>query len=271
MTPRLSPHRGEPTPPPGGSASANTKAGQLALACALLLGCGAPARSTATAVQHAAPAPMPPDCPEPTATQRPSAESSGPPQLPSVRLDKEAVRFDDESYTVWGASYSLRSRPHHDEVTAEPIRITGYVTRTNLEAAPPCAVHRPGQADAEGCRAELPTFWLGDSPDAPESECIKVTGFASNFAQIYQAIATFDSGARGAAYQDEFWGTTVPNPLPAKGAKVVVQGKYGTSFARLSSAMPSDVTMGILSFEEMMTLEPAPEPATLPGLKRKAR
>ena len=191
--------------------------------------------------------------------------------LPTVRLDKEPIQYDDEAFTVWGASYYLRSRPHRAEVTREPIRITGYVTKTNLPDAPPCAVHRAGKADAENCKASLPTFWLGDSPDAPERDCIQVLGFASNYAQIYDAIVLMDQGKPGERYLDTFWGVAAPNPLPARGAKVTVQGRLGTSFTKASSGVVSDVTMGILTFDEMLTLEPAREPATLPGVTRKKR
>lgn len=234
-----------------------------------LCGCGAPAQPAAPAAPLASAAPEP--CLEPIEPAAPAATIVKLPELPVVRLDKEPIRYDDENYTVWGASHYLRSRPHYDEVTRESIRITGYVTKTNLPDAPACAVHRVGKADPEDCKAPLPTFWLGDSPDAPERDCIQVLGFASNFAQIYDAIQMMDRGKAGETYIDVFWGTALPNPLPARGAKVSVQGRYGRTFNKASSGSVSEPTMGILSFEEMLTLEPAADPATLPGVTRKKR
>ena len=46
----------------------------------------------------------------------------------------------------------------------------------------------------------MPAFWVGDSKYAPEADCIKVMGWASNFAQIFDAIDEFYKG----------------KPLPAK-------------------------------------------------------
>ena len=58
-------------------------------------------------------------------------------------------------------------------------------------------------------------------------------------------------------------------PLPAKGAKVTVKGDYGTTFSKSSTGAEADPFMGMLSYEEMTVAEPAPEVATLPGVKRK--
>jgi hypothetical protein len=192
-----------------------------------------------------------------------------PPALPAVRLEKEPIQFDDEAYTVWGASYSLRSKQHRAEVMREAIRITGYVTKTNLPDAPPGAVPRADKADPENCQSPIPAFWLGDSPDAPEADCIQVLGFASNFPQVYDAMLLFDRGKPGERYIDTFWGVALPNPLPTRGARVTVQGRLGTTFTKASSGVVSNPTMGVLTFEEMLTLEPARELATLAGLKRK--
>jgi hypothetical protein len=208
-------------------------------------------------------------CPEAPPAAVVTTPSAPPPALPSVKLDKEPIQFDDDSLTVWGASHYLRSRRHRVEVMRDAIGITGYVTKTNLPDAPACAVHKAGKADPENCRPEIPAFWLGDSPDAPESDCIRVLGFASNYAQLYDAIQLFDRGKPGERYIDTFWGVVIPNPLPARGAKVKVRGRFGPSFTKASSGIVTDSAMGILTFEEMLTLQPAREPATLPGLKRK--
>jgi tetratricopeptide (TPR) repeat protein len=192
------------------------------------------------------------------------------PGLPTPKLEMQPLRQGD-AYTVWGAGYAFRSRQHRAEVTDKPISISGYVVKTNLAQAPRCAVHRSGVADVENCRAEIPAFWLGDRPDAPEADCIKVMGFASTYAQLYEAIRQADSQKPDEPYSDAFWEQTVPNPLPAAGAKLTVRGSYGLTFAKASSGAESDPAMGILDFAESEVLEPAPELATLPGVKRRKR
>ena len=234
-------------------------------AFALAVACAAEQRPATQTAKAAQPATEPcPEAPPPT-----TASSVAPPTLPTVRLDKDPIQFDDDSLTVWGASYYLRNRRHRVEVTREVIGITGYITKTNLPDAPVCAVHRAGKADPENCRPEIPAFWLGDTPDAPESDSIRVLGFASNYAQLYDAITLMDRGKPGERYIDTFWGVVAPNPLPARGAKVKVRGRFGTSFTKASTGIVTDTNMGILTFEEMLTLQPARELATLPGLKRK--
>ena len=83
---------------------------------------------------------------------------------------------------------------HRKEVAGKKLSLTGYITKTNLAEAPACAVHKGGKADPENCKPPIPAFWIGDTKDAPESETIKVMGWASNFAQIFDAITEFDKG-----------------------------------------------------------------------------
>lgn len=187
------------------------------------------------------------------------------PELPVVALRRQPLK-SGEAYTVWGLGYSLRSRQHRETVTREPVVVSGYIVATNLARAPACAVHPGGIVDPEDCRSPIPAFWLGDRPDAPLAECVKVMGFASNYAQIYDAIHAMD---RGEQAFDAFWGGEIPNPLPAVGARVAVTGQFGTTFSMASSGSEVDETMGILTFRSMQTLEPASELATLPGVKRK--
>jgi hypothetical protein len=190
--------------------------------------------------------------------------------LPSVpSLAKKPIN-QGEDYTIWGAAYYLRSMVHRKEVAGKDITLTGYITKTNLEEAPECAVHKAGKADPEGCKAPVPTFWIGDSKDAPENESIKVMGWASNFAQIYDAIESFDKKEDG-GYDDQLWGVKVPDPLPMKGAKVRVKGKYSTTFMKASSGAEADPYQGIVDYQEMTVLEPAADLATLPGVKRRPR
>jgi hypothetical protein len=130
-------------------------------------------------------------------------------------------------------------------------------------------VHKAGKADPENCKPPIPAFWIADSKDAPISEAIKVMGWASNFAQIYDAIKEFDKGKEDATYQDTFWGVAIPNPLPAVGAKVTVGGNYSTTFTQSSTGAEADPVMGLIAMQDIKVLEPAPELATLPGLKRR--
>lgn len=190
------------------------------------------------------------------------------PPVPNV--GKKPIKNGD-AYTIWGASYSLRSRVHRKDVAGKKLTLVGYITKTNLPDAPECAVHKGGKADPENCRPPVPAFWIADTKDAPLTESIKVMGFASNFAQIYDAIKEFDSNKKDAEYSDTFWGVKIPNPLPAAGAKVSVTGTYGTTFTQSSTGAEADPFMGLMSMQEMKVLEEAPDLATLPGLKRKPK
>lgn len=189
---------------------------------------------------------------------------------PAANLPKRPIKNGD-TWTVWGASYSLRSRVHRKEVASKRLAIQGYITKSNMTDAPACAVHKAGKADADTCQAPVPAFWIGDTKDAPEADCIKVMGWASNFAQIFDAIDEFDKGKDNAEYNDANWGVKVPNPLPAVGAKVTVTGQYGVSFSKASSGAEADPFMGVMDFQEMTVQEPAAELATLPGKKRKEK
>lgn len=189
---------------------------------------------------------------------------------PAANLPKRPLKNGD-AWTVWGASYSLRSRVHRKDVVNKRITIQGYITKTNLGDAPACAVHKGGKADPEGCNAPVPTFWIGDTKDASEADSIRVMGWASNFAQIFDAIDEFDKGKENAEHLDSFWGVKVPNPLPAVGAKVSVTGSYSSTFSKASSGAEADPFMGVLDYQEMTVQEEAPELATLPGKKRKPK
>ena len=188
------------------------------------------------------------------------------PPVPNV--PKKPMKQGD-AYTVWGASYSLRSRVHRKDVAGKKITLTGYITKTNLADAPECAVHKGGKADPENCKPPIPAFWVGDTKDATPEDSIKVMGWASNFAQIYDAITEFDKGKEDAEYQDTFWGVTIRNPLPATGAKVNVTGTYSSTFTQSSTGAEANSFMGLLAYQEIKVLEPAADLASLPGVKRK--
>jgi hypothetical protein len=187
---------------------------------------------------------------------------------PAANLPKPPMK-NGEAWTVWGASYSLRSRVHRKEVANKRISIAGYIVKNNMNDAPECAVHKGGKADPPDCKAPVPTFWLGDTKDAKEADSISVMGWASNFAQIFDAIDEFDKGKADAEHLDTFWGIKLPNPLPAVGSKVTITGNYSSTFSKASSGAAADPFMGVMDFQEMTIQEPAPELATLPGKKRK--
>ncbi|MCK6535143.1 MAG: hypothetical protein L6Q84_19395 [Polyangiaceae bacterium] len=194
-----------------------------------------------------------------------AAASGAKAQLPAVpNVPQKPIKAGD-AYTVWGASYHLRSRTHRKEVAGKKLSITGYIGKTNLPDAPACAVHKGGKADPEGCNAPVPAFWLCDTKDAPENECIKVMGWASNFAGIYDAVKEFEK-KEDAEKSDTFWGVKMPNPIPNKGAKVTVKGDYSTTFVRATTGTEADPIMGILTFEELTYHEKPAELAFLPGM-----
>src|SRR5690606_9889823 len=87
------------------------------------------------------------------AKYEPRPAHSGPKAaLPPVpTLPKKPIKVGD-AYTVFGASYSLRSRVYRKDVAGKKLSITGYITKTNWMDAPACAVHRGGKADPEDCK-----------------------------------------------------------------------------------------------------------------------
>jgi hypothetical protein len=191
--------------------------------------------------------------------------------LPAVPNVPQRPTKQGDAYTVWGASYFLRSQVHHKEVADKKISITGYVIKTNLDKAPKCAVHKTGKADPKGCVSPIPTFWIADSQNADEKDAIRVMGWASNFAQIFDAIKAYkaaDKSKKDAKpVQDEQWGDTLPNPLPVKGAKVTVTGQYSTTFTKASSGEVADPIMGLMTYESIQYIQKPTEVATLPGMK----
>lgn len=192
--------------------------------------------------------------------------------LPPVPNVTKSPMKDGEAYTVWGASYSLRSRVHHADVAGKDLKVTGYIVATNLAEAPKCAVHATGKEDPPDCQAPIPTFWLADSKDAKPEDSIKVLGWASNFAQLYDAVNEYRKRrARkktdAEPLQDNFWGVKIPFPIPGPGAKVTVSGNYSTAFTRATSGTEADPIMGILTYDGIEYLEEPPELATLPGMR----
>jgi hypothetical protein len=189
--------------------------------------------------------------------------------LPAVpTLPTKSIKSGD-AYTVYGAMHHLRSRVHNVDVANKDIAITGYIVKTNLLDAPECAVHKTGKGDKDDCKAPVPAFWIADEK-GDDKNAIKVMGWASNFAQIYDAVQKY-SAPKGAkepeAVKDEFWAVDIPNPVPNVGAKVTINGNFGVSFTKATSSVETDPSHGILTYAKLTYNEPPPEPGTLPGMK----
>ena len=71
-------------------------------------------------------------------------------------------------------------------------------------------------------------------------------------------------------FSDSF-GKLLPNPLPAKGARVKITGTYGQTYKGASSGTAADPKYGIMSLETIEYLEPSAELAILPGMKERKK
>lgn len=195
------------------------------------------------------------------------------PNLPTPpAVNQSPVKVGD-SYTIAGASHHLRSRLHGPEVTKNPISITGYIVEENFTSAPSCAIHKVGKKDPDDCPPagappiEIPSFWIADTKDAgKDAPRIRVLGFAKNVATVYEAMEKYKrlkeiKNPEKDLYKDDIWSVDVPFPLPAVGAKVKVNGKYGFTFSKSSTGLVSDPVNGVLTYEKLEYLEPAPAPA----------
>lgn len=196
-----------------------------------------------------------------------SGRKANMPAVPTI--PNKAIKVGD-AYTVYGASHHLRNRVHNAEVNGKDLALTGYIVKTNLPEAPPCAVHKTGKGDKEDCKSQVPAFWIADEK-GDEKNTIKVMGWASNYAQVYDAIQKYNAkapaGKEPEVVKDEFWGQDLPNPLPNVGAKVKLEGAYGVSFTKSTSGVETDPDRGIMTVNKITYLEPPSEPATLPGMK----
>jgi hypothetical protein len=105
------------------------------------------------------------------------------------------------------------------------------------------------------------TVW-GDN----NNDCIKVLGWASNYAQIFDTIEKRKEDEE-AEHIDTYWGRPLPCPLPNLGAKVTVTGPYSTTFIGSSTGTEADPIMGILTHTKIDYHEPPPTPALLPGME----
>lgn len=186
--------------------------------------------------------------------------------LPTVpTLPTTPIKAGD-AYTVYGASHHLRSRIHSSEVTKNEIAIVGYIVESNIETAPACAIHKTGKGDADDCKSPIPMFAIADTKGDTSENRIKVMGWASNFAQVFDAMEKY-KGKKDPPKElvkDELWAVDLPFPLPAKGAKVKVTGKYGDNFSRASSGLVGDPIHGVMTYSKLEYLEPSEAPAAFP-------
>jgi hypothetical protein len=184
-----------------------------------------------------------------------------PPALPT-----NPIKAGD-AYTIFGAIHHLRSRVHEKEVNGREITITGYIVDSNIPTAPPCAVHPTGKKDPDDCKdIPIPAFAIADSKDDAKAPRIRVLGWASNFANVFDAFQKYNrlKDPPKELVKDELWGVEIPFPLPAVGAKVRVTGKYGYTFAKSSAGLVSEPATGVLTYTKIEIVEPAPEAAKLP-------
>jgi len=195
------------------------------------------------------------------------------PSLPTPpQINQAPVKVGD-SYTIAGASHHLRSRMHSTEVTKNSITITGYIVEESFSQAPSCAIHKVGKKDPDDCPPagsppiEIPSFWIADTKaagkDAPR---IRVLGWAKNVATVYEAMEKYNKlkeikDPAKDLFKDDIWSVDVPFPIPAVGAKVKVTGKYGFTFSKSSTGLVSDPVNGVITYEKVEVIEPAPEKA----------
>lgn len=191
------------------------------------------------------------------------------PTLPSTPIKQ------GDAYTVYGAVHHLNSSIHSADVTTKEISIVGWIVDSNMATVDKCAIHPTGKKDPDGCVTPIPSFSLGDTKEAksdPKLPKIRVLGWASNFANVYDALEKYknlkEPPTEKQVVTDELWAVPVPFPLPAVGAKVKVTGKYGVNFGKSSAGIESDPMNGILTYTTIEVLEPAPEPASFPQIKK---
>lgn len=192
--------------------------------------------------------------------------------LPNVPTLPTTPIKNGDSYTIYGAIHHLNSSIHAPEVNGKDITIMGYIVKSNMETVDKCAIHKTGKADPEGCKTEIPTFWISDVK-GDMKQTIRVMGWASNFANVFDALEKYKTlkevkDPEKDLVKDELWAVPIPFPLPAKDAKVKVTGKYGVNFGRSSTGVEADPVNGIMNVTKIEYVEPSPEPASFPQLKK---
>ena len=192
-----------------------------------------------------------------------AASSSAKPQLPDVPTIPTNFKQGD-AYTVYGLTHHLNSRIHNKDVTSKEVTVVGTIVGENISTADACAWHKTGKQDPEDCKTEVPTFVLSDDRTDVKKPRIRVMGWASNFANVFDAFNAY-KGKKEPPKEpvaDELSGKPIPFPLPAVGARVKVTGTFGYTFST-SSDVQSDVN-GILTYSKLEVLEPAPAETEAP-------
>lgn len=187
------------------------------------------------------------------------------PSLPAPPALESKPLKQGDAYTVYGAVHTLRSRIHEKDIAGKEVTIEGYIVASNIEDAPACAVHPVGKADPEGCKSEVPGFYIADGKaDDPNAPRIRVLGWAKNFATVYDAMKEYKgkTSKPEKPIQDDMFTVDVPFPLPAVGAKVRIKGTYGFTFNKLTTGTVSDPKNGLLTYISMEVIEQAPAPAS---------
>jgi hypothetical protein len=123
----------------------------------------------------------------------------------------------------------------------------------------------------QGLLSQKPNVFGRKLPARARARLRQGRGFASNYAQPYEAIDQADSSQPDEPYRDAFWGVAVPNSLPARGAKLVLRANYGFTFAQASSGAETNSTKGIIDCTDRDVLEQAPQLETWPGVTRRIR
>lgn len=202
------------------------------------------------------------------------------PQLPQL------AKKEGDNYTVFGLIHDLHSKVHMSEVKKKRVTVTGVIVKTNLVkckndkdaiaegCTPECAVP-PKDKEAgkwptpPDCISPPPTFWIGDKPD--DKNLIAVMGWAGKFEDIKWAIDAMDKAKdleEQATVEYNDGGRTLPNPLPAVGAKVEITTEYQATYKGFGKpeAEPKFGILGPSGGEKLIIkiLSPAPEQATLP-------
>ncbi len=200
--------------------------------------------------------------------------------LPPVPALPTLPSKQGDAYPIALAIHHLNSVLHNPEVTAKEITLVGYIVDMNTSRAPKCAIHKTGKADPEDCKwsdgkpIQIPTIWISDDKN-PDSKAprIRVMGWASNYANIFDANEKYaklkEKPAEKDEYKDELWAVPPPFPLPNVGAKIRVTGKYGVNFQRASAGIEADPLNGIMTYSKIEYLEPPPDPFSFPQLKQK--
>ena len=198
------------------------------------------------------------------------------PSLPSTPIKQ------GDAYTVYGAIHHLNSIIHAPDVVTKDITLVGYIVDTNIKpcvgdskknCAPTCAIHKTCKADPEGCTTEIPNFVIADDKNGKDGENkIRVMGFSSNFANLFEAINAYknlkEPPDEKKVYKDVLWQVDAPFPLPNIGAKIKITGKYGVNFQKASTGVESDPRHGIMTFGKLETLEPSPDKLSLEPPKK---